>query len=75
MTWTQPIVTGKPPPPTYAHSGVALGDKLLVFGGDNGTSIKSLSSDVYVFELCPYTFFNAVTQILPPILTRLQQRK
>ncbi|KAJ8492059.1 hypothetical protein OPV22_013780 [Ensete ventricosum] len=36
MTWTSPEVKGDPPAPRDSHTAIAIGDKLLIYGGDCG---------------------------------------
>ncbi|KAI0528912.1 hypothetical protein KFK09_001456 [Dendrobium nobile] len=36
MTWTWPEVKGDPPAPRDSHTAVAIGNKLLIYGGDCG---------------------------------------
>lgn len=54
MVWSQPHVTGTCPPGMYAHTSAAIGDKLIVYGGDIGAPTRLLSSDLYIFDLCMY---------------------
>lgn len=68
MTWSQPEVTGTMPPGVYAHSSFSMGDKLIVYGGDIGSTTRKLSSDLYIFELSSlkWTKVNTLGQIPPP---------
>ena len=36
MTWASPEVKGDPPAPRDSHTAVAIGNKLLIYGGDCG---------------------------------------
>ena len=51
MTWTQPVIHGPIPPPMYAHRALAIGDKMIVLGGDTGTGSRILSNEVWLFDL------------------------
>jgi len=37
MTWFRPPTTGTPPPPRAAHTANIVGQKLYIFGGNNGS--------------------------------------
>jgi hypothetical protein len=37
MTWFRPQTTGSPPPPRAAHTANIVGQKLYIFGGNNGS--------------------------------------
>ena len=52
--WTQPIISGTPPPPRDSHTCTTVGDNLLVFGGTDGT--KPLN-DLYILDTCKLLFF------------------
>ena len=55
--WTQPMISGTPPPPRDSHSCTTVGDNLVVFGGTDG--IKSLN-DLYILDTCkllPFWYF------------------
>ncbi|KAG2320424.1 hypothetical protein Bca52824_013637 [Brassica carinata] len=45
--WTQPMISGTPPPPRDSHSCTTVGDNLIVFGGTDG--IKFLN-DLYILD-------------------------
>lgn len=47
MIWWRPPVTGQGPGPLRAHTATAVGSKIYVFGGGNGSSV---SSRVFVFD-------------------------
>ncbi|XP_018449158.1 tip elongation aberrant protein 1-like [Raphanus sativus] len=51
--WTQPMVSGTPPPPRDSHSCTTVGDNLIVFGGTDG--IKSLN-DLYILDTSSHTW-------------------
>ncbi|ONK63216.1 uncharacterized protein A4U43_C07F12590 [Asparagus officinalis] len=36
MTWTSPEIKGEPPAPRDSHTAVAIGNKLIIYGGDCG---------------------------------------
>lgn len=52
--WTQPIISGTPPPPRDSHTCTTVGDNLLVFGGTDGT--KPLN-DLYILDTCKLFLF------------------
>eukprot|EP01130_Rhizamoeba_saxonica_P012346 TRINITY_DN5189_c0_g1_i2.p1 TRINITY_DN5189_c0_g1~~TRINITY_DN5189_c0_g1_i2.p1 ORF type:complete len:490 (-),score=99.55 TRINITY_DN5189_c0_g1_i2:23-1492(-) len=47
MTWTQPIVLGEVPQKRYEHVSISLGDKVIIFGGDEGKEVKN---DIHIFD-------------------------
>ncbi|KAL0697889.1 hypothetical protein Bca4012_054011 [Brassica carinata] len=51
--WTQPLISGTPPPPRDSHSCTTVGDNLIVFGGTDG--IKSLN-DLYILDTSSHTW-------------------
>ncbi|KAF8104265.1 hypothetical protein N665_0176s0072 [Sinapis alba] len=51
--WTQPIISGTPPPPRDSHTCTTLGDNLIVFGGTDG--IKPLN-DLYILDTSSHTW-------------------
>lgn len=51
--WTQPIISGTPPPPRDSHTCTTVGDNLLVFGGTDGT--KPLN-DLYILDTSSHTW-------------------
>ncbi|XP_033132668.1 rab9 effector protein with kelch motifs isoform X2 [Brassica rapa] len=51
--WTQPMISGTPPPPRDSHSCTTVGDNLIVFGGTDG--IKSLN-DLYILDTSSHTW-------------------
>lgn len=51
MTWTQPIVHGKIPPPMYAHRTATYFGRIILFGGDFGETHRQLSNNLYIFDL------------------------
>lgn len=38
LTWTKPIIAGKPPSPRRAHTSVLYQNKIIIFGGGNGAT-------------------------------------
>ncbi|EFJ04618.1 hypothetical protein SELMODRAFT_432245 [Selaginella moellendorffii] len=46
-TWSKPVMKGTHPSPRDSHSSTAVGSKLYVFGGTNGTS---LLNDLFVLD-------------------------
>lgn len=69
MVWSQPQVTGCCPPGMYAHASAAIGNKLIVYGGDIGAPTRLLSSDLYIFDLCKYNLTYLVNLILNSYLS------
>ncbi|KAH0877775.1 hypothetical protein HID58_065169 [Brassica napus] len=51
--WTQPIISGTPPPPRDSHTCTTVGDNLLVFGGTDGT--KPLN-DLYILDTSSHSW-------------------
>ncbi|KAG2257101.1 hypothetical protein Bca52824_076395 [Brassica carinata] len=51
--WTQPMISGTPPPPRDSHSCTTVCDNLVVFGGTDG--IKSLN-DLYILDTSSHTW-------------------
>ena len=47
LTWWQPIVHGAKPAPRAAHSATVVGNKVFVFGGNDGTT---LFNDLHVLD-------------------------
>ncbi|CAH2036969.1 unnamed protein product [Thlaspi arvense] len=62
--WTQPIISGTPPPPRDSHSCTTVGDNLFVFGGTDG--IKPLK-DLYILDTCKLFFFVYFKPSLHPV--------
>ncbi|XP_020240459.1 acyl-CoA-binding domain-containing protein 4 isoform X2 [Cajanus cajan] len=53
MRWTSPLVKGDLPVPRDSHSTVAVGNKLIVYGGDCGDQYQG---DVHVFDMDTMTW-------------------
>lgn len=68
MMWTQPVIHGPIPPPMYAHRALAIGDKMLVFGGDTGSGSRILSNDLWLFDLptLRWTQIESTGEVPPP---------
>ncbi len=47
LTWWQPIVHGVKPAPRAAHSATVVGNKIFIFGGNDGTT---LFNDLHVLD-------------------------
>ncbi|EFJ04563.1 hypothetical protein SELMODRAFT_432297 [Selaginella moellendorffii] len=52
-TWSKPVMKGTHPSPRDSHSSTAVGSKLYVFGGTNGTS---LLNDLFVLDTATTTW-------------------
>ena len=73
MRWTSPEVKGDTPAPRDSHSAVAIGNKLIVYGGDCGDryhgDIDILDMDTLTWSRvwtspCPVSKFSVSCQIL-----------
>ncbi|XP_024518775.1 rab9 effector protein with kelch motifs-like [Selaginella moellendorffii] len=52
-TWSKPVMKGMHPSPRDSHSSTAVGSKLYVFGGTNGTSPLD---DLFVLDTATNTW-------------------
>ncbi|XP_039032195.1 rab9 effector protein with kelch motifs-like isoform X3 [Hibiscus syriacus] len=59
MTWTSPQVRGHIPVPRDSHSAVAIGNKLVVYGGDCGDRYHG---DVDIFDMDASTWSRLAVQ-------------
>ena len=48
MAWSQPSTYGDTPPASRAHSFTAVGTKLFLFGGGDGTKCFN---DLHIFDI------------------------
>ncbi|XVE89556.1 hypothetical protein DITRI_Ditri20bG0005500 [Diplodiscus trichospermus] len=59
MRWTSPLVRGHIPAPRDSHSAVAMGNKLVVYGGDCGDRYHG---DVDIFDMDTSTWSRLAVQ-------------
>ncbi|XP_010938233.1 uncharacterized protein [Elaeis guineensis] len=59
MSWTSPEVRGDPPAPRDSHTAVAIGNKLLIYGGDCGDRYHG---EVDVFDMDTMTWSRLAVQ-------------
>eukprot|EP00741_Cyanophora_paradoxa_P014918 tig00020830_g14392.t1 len=53
MTWREPMTTGSPPEPRYAHSATLVGKKLYIIGGTDDPEIEeglNVFSEIHVLD-------------------------
>ncbi|XP_020213093.1 acyl-CoA-binding domain-containing protein 4 isoform X1 [Cajanus cajan] len=63
MSWTSPELKGDLPVPRDSHSTLAIGDKLIVYGGDSGDQYHG---NVHMLDMATMTWSRLTIQGSPP---------
>lgn len=66
MAWTRLQVNGAPPPPRWGHTAAVIGEKLIVFGGHNGSRMLN---DLHVLDTSCMTWTQVIHSYLFSFLT------